>query len=379
MVREGIGPSYDVGIMSAALFQSGLFVLLIFGVVQAVNAQMPDGPTKYGDALTEESSRAAAEQVAAAGKRELEVHDPSTIIREGGRYWVFSTGPGVRAAYSDDLVEWHRAGSLFAISQLPGWITDVAESQKGHFWAPDAVIHNGRFLVYYSVSAFGKQTSAIALASTPTLDIDAENFGWTDHGIVVQTSETSDHNAIDPAVFFDQDGRLWMAYGSFWTGLKLIELDPDTGMRIAPDSPTHALAWNDSIEAPAIVFHDGFYYLFVNWGRCCNGMNSTYNIRVGRSRDVVGPYVDKDGKPMMEGGGSAFLGTAEPAFIGPGHVGVFVDDGGTERLSVHFYDGTQEGKAMLALRELRWDDDGWPHTPGPGSGAEYEGWERRKP
>ncbi len=357
-------------------------VLLIAGLVQMAESQTPATPgegtadASSADATTDVEA-AAAEQLAAAGKRDLGVHDPSTIVKEGDRYWMFGTGRGVRIFYSDDLEAWHRDGSIFPRDGYPDWITDVAESQRGHFWAPDVVRHNGRFFVYYSVSAFGKQTSAIALASSPTLDREADDYGWTEHGIVVRTNEDSDHNAIDPAVLFDQDGRMWMTYGSFWSGMKLIELDPDTGMRLE-DSPTHSLAWYDSIEAPAIYFHDGFYYLWVNWGRCCNGLDSTYNIRVGRSRDITGPYVDKDGKPMMEGGGSAFLGTEDPAFIGPGHVGVLVDDDGSEKLSVHFYDGADEGRPKLAVRALAWDDDGWPRSPGPGMETAFEGWDRKR-
>lgn len=321
---------------------------------------------------------AADDQLISAGKVDLGIHDPSTIIKEGDRYWVFGTGPGVRVSYSDDRVTWHRTGAIFARDQYPAWITDVAADQKGHFWAPDVIYHDGRFLVYYSVSSFGKNTSAIALVTTPTLDPDADNFGWTDQGIVIQTRHGDKYNAIDPAVLFDHDGRMWLVFGSYWTGIKLIELDPKTGKRIADDSPMYSLAWYDSIEAPAIYYHDGYYYLFVNWGRCCAGTDSTYNIRVGRSRDITGPYVDKQGKDMLKGGGSPFLGTADPDFIGPGHVGVLVEPDGSEHVSVHFYDGSQNGKPMLAIRDLTWDNDGWPKLPGPGDGAEYEGWERRK-
>ena len=320
----------------------------------------------------------AGEQLAKAGKVDLGIHDPSTIIKQGDRYWVFGTGPGVIVAYSDDLIHWHRAGSIFKKGEYPKWITDVVPSQKGFFWAPDVIYHDGKYMVYYSVSAMGKRTSAIALATSPTLDTEADNFGWTDEGIVIQTTEDNDYNAIDPAILFDQEGRMWMVFGSFWSGIKLIELDPKTGKRITEDSPMHALAWYQSIEAAAMTFHDGHYYLFVNWGRCCSGMESTYNIRVGRSRDITGPYIDKDGKKLIDGEGSPFLGTEEPNFIGPGHVGVLNDDDGKQYVSVHFYDGSQDGKPMLAIRELQWDADGWPKLPGPGDGAAFEGWHRKK-
>jgi arabinan endo-1,5-alpha-L-arabinosidase len=294
--------------------------------------------------------------LAAAGKRDVRVHDPSTIVKEGDTYWFFGTGRGVNSYRSGDLVEWERGPAVFP--ELPDWITDVAPSQRGHFWAPDIIHQNGRYLLYYSVSAFGRNTSAIALATTPALDPESPDHAWKDEGIVIRSREDDNFNAIDPAITRDAEGRLWMSFGSFWSGIKLIELDPVTGHRIAPDSPMHALAYKREIEAPAIHRHDGYYYLFVNWGICCRGVNSTYNIRVGRGRDITGPYLDRDGSDMREGGGSLFLETDGP-FIGPGHVGIFEEEG-RHWLGLHFYDGTNRGRPTLALRPLSWGDDGWP-------------------
>ena len=130
----------------------------------------------------------------------------------------------------------------------------------------------------------------------------------------------------------DADGNLWMSFGSFWGGIKLIQLDPATGKRIAPDSPVHALAHYDSIEAPFIYHHNGVYYLFLNWGMCCRGLNSTYNMRVGRSPKITGPYLDKEDKDMLEGGGTLLLDTDGP-FIGPGHAGIL--EGGRQILARH--------------------------------------------
>jgi arabinan endo-1,5-alpha-L-arabinosidase len=139
------------------------------------------------------------------------------------------------------------------------------------------IFHNGRFLLYYSVSRFGRNTSAIALAANPTLDPADPDFRWTDEGIVIQSGTDDDFNAIDPAVVKTSDGKLWMSFGSFWSGIKLIQLDPQTGKRLAPDSPIHSLAHYEAIEAPHIHEHGDYFYLFVNWDRCCRGVNSTYN------------------------------------------------------------------------------------------------------
>src|SRR5688500_15544674 len=117
------------------------------------------------------------------------VHDPSTIVKHKGEYWTFTTGRGVSSLRSKDLIQWEPGPAVFP--EPPKWITDVVPTQRGHFWAPDVIHHDGRYLLYYSVSAFGKRTSAIALASTPTLKPDDREYRWKDHGIVIQTDEKS--------------------------------------------------------------------------------------------------------------------------------------------------------------------------------------------
>jgi arabinan endo-1,5-alpha-L-arabinosidase len=217
-----------------------------------------------------------------------------------------------------------------------------------------------RYLLYYAVSTWGKNTSAIGLATTPTLDPSDPGYAWVDQGPVIQTTATNDYNAIDPAITLDADGKLWLAFGSFWTGIKLAELDPATGKRLDPNSPIHSLAHHDMIEASYIYWHDGHYYLFVNWGKCCRGVKSTYNIRVGRSLKITGPYLDKEGMDMLMDGGSLVLGSTGP-FIGPGHAGI-ISVGGKDWFSCHFYDGTRKGRPTLALLPLRWDAAGWPEV-----------------
>jgi arabinan endo-1,5-alpha-L-arabinosidase len=291
------------------------------------------------------------------GKREAwPVHDPSTLVKCKDEYWFFATGPGVSSWRSKDLSRWERGPRVFATP--PIWTTNVTERHRGYFWAPD-VIHLGqRYLVYYSVSQFGVNTSAIGLASNPTLDPEDPNYRWTDQGIVIETRRTNDFNAIDPQLIKTPDGGLWMALGSFWSGIKLVQLDPQTGKRLSPDSPIHGVASEKEIEAAAIHQHDGYFYLFVNWGKCCRGVNSTYEIRMGRSRAITGPYLDKDGVDLMKKGGTLLLAT-DGAFIGPGHAGIF-EERGEFWFSCHFYDATQRGRSTLAIRPLRWAADGWP-------------------
>jgi beta-xylosidase len=285
-----------------------------------------------------------------------QIHDPSTILKLDDRYWCFSTGMGVQSLVSDDLSHWRIGPPLF--DEPPSWVNKVVPNQRGGFWAPDVIHLNDRYLVYYSVSAFGKRTSAIALATSPTLDPQSPDYNWTDQGIVVQTYESSDHNAIDPSVFEAPDGKLWMTYGSFWSGIKLVELDGSSGKRIAPDSPLYSLAHKSEIEAPALYFRDGHYYLFLNWGLCCRGVRSTYNIRVGRSEAITGPYLDREGVDLRDGGGTLILDTHDAA-IGPGHAG-FLEKDGDLLMSYHYYDGNKRGVPQLGINRVTWDAAGWP-------------------
>ena len=288
------------------------------------------------------------------------VHDPSTIVKCKDEYWLFATGRGIISRRSEDLVHWRNGPRVF--SNPPAWTTKAVPANKGRYGAPDVIRLNDRYLLYYSVSTWGVNTSAIGLATNATLDPADPGFHWTDRGIVIQTGEGDDSNAIDPAVTWDPKGRLWLVFGSFWTGIKLTELDPASGKRIAPDSPIHSLAHHESIEAPMIYHRQGYYYLFVNWGLCARGVHSTYNIRVGRSTQITGPYLDKDGVNLLRDGGSLLLGT-EGKLIGPGHAGI-LSEGGRDWLSYHYYDGTRRGVPTLGIRRLHWDSEGWPELQG---------------
>ncbi len=309
----------------------------------------PDGP---GDAYLAAPERQSKADVAFGPF----THDPSTIVKCNGEYWLFATGRGIVSRRSRDLTSWRAGPRVF--STAPAWTRQAVPGNRGYFWAPDVIHLKDRFLLYYSVSRWGGNTSAIALATNPTLDPAEANYCWTDHGIVIRSGSSDDFNAIDPGVTQDADGKLWLAFGSFWSGIKLIELDPSTGERIAPDSPVHSLARHSSIEAPCIRSNGGYYYLFVNWGRCCRGVESTYNIRVGYSVNITGPYIDKNGVDMLQDGGSLFLET-KGRFIGPGHAGI-LSEGGTDWFSFHYYDGKRRGMPTLDIRRLRWNADHWP-------------------
>jgi arabinan endo-1,5-alpha-L-arabinosidase len=300
---------------------------------------------------------ADAARLRVLGSRDIRAHDPSTLALCGGEYWMFHTGRGIGSWRSRDLITWEAGPPVF--HETPAWVAAaVPENRNTQFWAPDVIQVGGRYLLYYSVSTFGKKVSAIALATNATLDPASPAFKWVDAGPVIGSGADTNFNAIDPAVLHDRDGRLWLTFGSFWTGIKLVELDPATGWRKSPGAPLHALAHSPAIEAAFLHRHSAHYYLFVNHGTCCRGVSSTYHIRVGRSETITGPYLDREGRPLLEGGGTVVVESEGP-FIGPGHAGI-IRAGDREWFGCHFYDATQRGRPTYAIRPLTWDDQGWP-------------------
>jgi acetyl esterase/lipase len=347
-----------------------LIAVMAVGAEQPVTEQASQRPRQRGPQV--QADPVALARIAQLGGRDIGVHDPSTIVKCKNKYWIFCTGGGCPSYHSKDLITWEPGPQ--AITAAPDWLSEVVPLRGGRvgdlggnagdrpqrvpsFWAPDIIHLKDKYLLYFSYSAFGVNTSGIALATNPTLDPDDPEYKWTEQGLVVTSDRSKDYNAIDPAVILDQDGKLWMTFGSFWSGIQLIQLDPETGKRM-PDTPLRTLATYDSIEAPFIYYHDGYYYLFLNWGMCCRGANSTYNMRVGRSKEITGPYLDKDGVDMRDRGGTLLLETDGP-FIGPGHPGIIKVDG-VYWLGMHFYNGAQGGRSQYALRPLEWEDDGWP-------------------
>lgn len=296
------------------------------------------------------------------------VHDPSTVVVEDGARRVLATGRGLAVVREQPDGRWLREGHVFGVDALPSWHAQRVPGNRGDLWAPDVFKIDGRYYVYYSVSTFGRNESAIGLAVGSTLDPKSPSWRWEDRGAVVVSGVGDDFNAIDPAAFKDPaDGRLWLSFGSFWGGIFLVELDPATGRRLHPEFPPAPLAWAPEIEAPFLHKRDGYYYLFMNWGKCCRGIDSTYEIRVGRSRTIRGPYLDDEGKDLRHAGGRLVLGTIG-RHVGPGHASLHRQDG-REWLVHHHYDADQSGRARLRMVPLSWDRSGWPVVePTPGSG-----------
>jgi arabinan endo-1,5-alpha-L-arabinosidase len=303
-------------------------------------------------------------------------HDPS-IARAGNVYYVFATtsnaGEGqfpIRC--SRDLLAWKLCGHVF--DKIPAWIHQASPTTKD-LWAPDISFFQGKYHLYYAYSAFGVNISGIALATNDTLDPQSPKYHWKDEGLVLKSLSTDDFNAIDPNLVFDEKGQPWLSFGSFWGGIKMRRIDPVTGKPSTADSTLYSLAararpataepakpglppdW-EAIEAPFIVHHGEYFYLFVSFDLCCRGAQSSYRTMVGRSRHVTGPYVDAEGKPMLAGGGTQLL-YPNSRWIGPGGESVLLRPEG-DILVFHAYDAVT-GKPALQISTLTWEN-GWPHA-----------------
>ena len=268
-----------------------------------------------------EGCRAAA----ANDRRDARIHDPSVIEIEG-RFVAVGTGEqgpthgAIRVKTSPDGSTWADAGVIG--NGPPAWAQAALGFKPLNVWAPSISRRGSTVFLYYCLSSFGRNASAIGLMTNPSFDPLKPGEGWQDQGLVLMSRDGDDFNAIDPFRVDVSDGRAYLAFGSFWSGIKLSELDPETGKLIRADAPRIALASRNggAIEAASILEHDRKFYLFVSFDQCCKGVASTYNIRVGRADRIEGPYKDKDGKAMLEGGGSLVLATTG-RFIGPRRAG----------------------------------------------------------
>ncbi|HEX2956737.1 MAG TPA: arabinan endo-1,5-alpha-L-arabinosidase [Chitinispirillaceae bacterium] len=286
------------------------------------------------------------------------VHDP-VLIKQGNMYHVFYTGPRVMHIKSALRygTNWGAANSIF--STLPSWISSIEGFSGNDLWAPDISFRDNKYWLYYSASSFGSRNSGIGLATTPTLDQSSGDYKWTDQGMVIRTYQSgSKYNAIDPNAFEDTDGTLWLVFGSFQPeGIQLVQLNTSTGKIAALATPqTIAKRSNQAIEAPFLVKWEKWYYLFVSWDACCKGASSTYKIVVGRSSKVTGPYIDKSGADMKNGGG-VILDQSTNEWKGPGHNGIFIEND-TMFCINHAYKATT-GTATMFIRPLYWNNE-WP-------------------
>jgi arabinan endo-1,5-alpha-L-arabinosidase len=300
--------------------------------------------------------------------QDITVHDP-VLIKQKDTYYLYCTGRGISVFSSKDLKNWNTEPSVF--NEKPTWVDAVVPDFKNHIWAPDISFHNNTYYLYYSVSAFAKNTSAIGVATNTTLNANDKNYKWIDHGIVIESIPNRDlWNAIDPNLTFDENNIPWLAFGSFWEGLKMVKLNPDL-LSIAQSQEWYTIAkrkrtfeladtnpGDAALEAPFVFKKNGYYYQFLSWDLCCRGKESTYKVVVGRSKNATGPYVDKEGKLLTEGGGSLVVQGGEN-YYGVGHNSVYTFDE-KDYIFYHGYDVKQKGRPVLIVKELKWDTNLWP-------------------
>ena len=286
-----------------------------------------------------------------------DVHDPAMIERDG-RFWLFSTGPGILARTSTDMTTWTFAGSVFA--QNPAWVTEAIGTIDS-LWAPDISFFGGTHHLYYAASTFGSNRSCIGHATKDDLSSPA---AWTDLGPVIcsNVGTVDNFNAIDPNMTVSADGQRWLAFGSFWSGIKLIRLDATTGARAGGDIFDLASRPGDALEAPFLVYKEPYYYLFLSFDFCCRGADSSYRTVVGRSTSITGPYVDRTGLDLLHGGGTPLV-SGNARWRGPGHNAI-VQRGSTWLNIYHSYDALNAGVPTLRISELVWQE-GWPLSAEP--------------
>jgi arabinan endo-1,5-alpha-L-arabinosidase len=267
------------------------------------------------------------------------IHDPSTIIECDGKYYTFGTGGG--GLISEDGWTWYGGGV-----------------RPGGGAAPDAIKIGDRYLVVYGATGGGSNhKGAILTMWNKTLDPKSPDFKYSEPVVVATSDGYEENDAIDPGLLLDPTtGKLWMSYGTYFGFIRLVELDPKTGKRVAGNKPVDIAA---TCEASDLVYRDGWYYLLATHGSCCDGANSTYNVVAGRSKKITGPYLDNVGRNMMEGGGK-MVAVTRGGLIGPGHFGHLILEKGVEKMSLHYEaDLEQGGRSVLAILPLVWKD-GWP-------------------
>ena len=304
----------------------------------------------------------------------LRIHDPA-IAKQDDTYYIYSSSALASFYTSPDMKTWTESGRIF--EELPQWVRDELPNPD-HIGAPDIAWYDGKWVLYYQSHIGGTCNAGIGVATNATLNPDDPEYEWIDHGLILRSTplfENLDiicgvdetwYNAIDPHLFIDVDGKPWLVFGSTLGGLFLVDIDPKTFRPTTHPSEFKVLAARDLliadpiIEGPYIIHRDGWYYLFLSHNRCCQGADTKYKILVGRSRTLAGPYFDRDGVALLEGGGTVLI-EREGSLIGTGHADVYSENG-YDYLVHHAYDASLNYQSMLNIRRLVWDEDQWPRA-----------------
>lgn len=280
------------------------------------------------------------------------IHDPSTVMLCDGKYYTFGTGGG-------------------GLISSDGWSWESGAVRPGGGAAPDAIKIGDRYLIAYSATGGGLgggHAGRVLTMWNKTLDPNSPDFSYSEPIEVAHSEVDEDCDAIDAGLLMGPDGRLWLTYGTYFGHIRLIELDPETGARKEGNEPINIAI---DCEATTLMYRNGWYYLLGTHGTCCDGTNSTYNIVVGRSREVTGPYLDNVGRDMMKGGGRMVVAAGNRK-TGAGHFGRYIEDEGVEKMSFHWEaDFDRSGRSVLAILPLLWKND-WPYAGDPIKEGSYE-------
>jgi len=343
---------------------------------------------------------AAVAAFAQAAGPEPPIHDP-VMAKQGDTYYAFGSGTGISVQSSKDMKTWQTEPPVHKM--VPDWVKTLLPNARNSYAAPDITFHDGTWYIYYDVTTFGRNNSAIGVATNTTLDSKDPKYSWVDRGMVVKSVPGRDMwNTIDANLFFDDQGKPWMDFGSFWGGIKLFRMRDDLlAPADAPDREWHTIAareryWkldereagdaanpdlkydaiypkailaldqitqNGSIEGPFVFKKNGYYYLFASWDRCCRGVNSTYKVVVGRSKTPAGPYLDQADERMDWGGGTPVIKdlVGSKRWAAAGHTAAYTWDG-VDYFVTHAYDKTDNGRSKLVIRRIQWEGDGWPYV-----------------
>lgn len=282
----------------------------------------------------------------------LQTHDPTIIRESGSLWWSASTGTGIGMKYSTNNGKTWTDGVRIFANEMSWWRNYAPNMGNNDVWAPDLEYYRGKTYCFYSVSEFGKNNSAIGLTTCSKVSAG----DWKDQGVILSSkSGKSGSNAIDPNLAVDANGKPWLVYGSWFSGLHVVRLNQSTMKPTG--SSTKIAARSGGIEGGCIMYNGGYYYLFASIDKCCAGVNSTYKIVVGRSTSITGPYKDKSGKDMTSGGGTVF-DAGNWKWIGPGGQDVY-KNGSNYVIARHAYDSENNGTPTLLISDLYFKN-GWP-------------------
>lgn len=292
-------------------------------------------------------------------KGTLGIHDPSSIQKLNGVYYTFGTGGG--GLTSKDRITWSRGDNPISRMGTQAWWA----AHGGNIWAPECVPMDGVYYFFYSVSAWMEFNSAIGVATNATLDPSDPNYLWVDKGLVIDSLQAADGgpmvNVIDPGAFLDDDSKWYMIFGSYQGGIRLIELNRATGKPVS-DPPKPVKLTDHLGEASFLLHWKNYYYCTVSTGKCCDGMNSTYQIVQGRATSVKGPYTNREGRSFLTGSFTNLLSRDYAADGSVLHAGMgcsgFFWDNDTLFMSYHAYTAPS-GAALLNIKPVYLDAQGW--------------------